>query len=245
MLAHVIVGEQSAARLWLLRRYARHEVSLLKVLYRLLNSGLMRFRAIDEVAYLALAYPAARWGIAGTPVAPRELPGIFSTASGIAVGPCRCRMAHGACEHPLETDIVIRTGFPVWTGLFPSDYREISAGEALEICRDCNERGMVHIDYAHLDAGDGGSRFVICNCCTDGCLPLLTMKHYGIERYPFRRGVHRAVVDPGRCAGCGTCVEICPFASRRLGRSGKAIVDGCYGCGLCESRCPAKATSLI
>jgi NAD-dependent dihydropyrimidine dehydrogenase PreA subunit len=245
MLAHVIAGEQSGPRLWLLKLYARHEVLVLSVLYRLLGSRLLRWRLTDELIYWTLAYPAARWGIAGTPMSPGELDGFFSEGAAIGVGPCRCRLAHVGCPHPLETDIVVRTGFGVWKDVFGDDYRRISKAEALRICGDSHAQGMAQIAFAHLDMGDGGSYFVMCNCCADGCLPLLSRAHYGHDRYPMRRGKRRSFVESEKCRGCGTCVEACVFGCRSIGRDGAAEVEGCYGCGLCVSHCPEGASGLV
>lgn len=245
MLAHVIASEDSRARLALLRLYARHEVRLLAVLYRILQSRLIRFRVVSELLYWTLAYPSARWGIVGTPLSPPELEGFIAEGSRFAVGPCRCRLSHDGCAHPVETDIVIRTGFPVWTGLFPDEYREIGAEEALGLCRDCHEQGLAQIAFAHIDTGGGGSCFVICNCCSDGCLPLLTRRHYGSDRYPFHRGRMRSYVRLELCEGCGKCVEMCPFEARALGEDGRALLVACYCCGLCVTHCPSGASRFV
>lgn len=245
MLAHITAGEESPTRLFILGLYARHEVRLLSILYRLLSSRAMRHRAVSELVYWTLAYPSAKWGIAGTPLSPVELEGFLKQGSRVAVGPCRCRLAHAGCSHPLETDIVIRTGFGVWTGLFPEDYREISVDEALSLCNDCHRKGLAQIAYAHLDTGSGGSYFVICNCCSDGCLPLLCRAHYGTDRYPFHRGLMRSYVHAAGCEGCGRCVEVCPFEERTVGEDGKARVGRCYGCGLCVTHCPSGASRFV
>lgn len=245
MIAHVVAHENNGLRLRLLEIYARHEVFILSLLYRLLGSRLMRWRPAAEAVFYLLAYPAAKWGIAGTPVAPDDLEAFLAESARVAVGPCRCRTAHGSCSHPLRTDIVVRTGFGVWTGLFPSEYQEITVGEALKICRDCHQQGMAQISYAHMDLGGGGSVFVICNCCSDGCLPLLSRRQYGAGRYPFNRGRRRAYVETDRCEGCARCVEYCVFEARSIGPDGKARVADCYGCGLCASHCQAGAARLV
>jgi hypothetical protein len=245
MLAHVVTARDTGPGPWLLKRYARHEVRLLSIFYQLLGSRAMRNTAVSEAVYWTLAYPSARWAIAGTPLAPTELPGFIGDSARLAVGPCRCRLAHGGCDHPIETDIVVRTGFPIWTGLFPGDYREITAGEALDICNSAHEKGLSQIAYAHLDIAAGGTYFVICNCCKDGCLPLLARAHYGGERIPFHRGKSRAYVETAKCERCGACVEICPFGQRSMAAAGPALVGSCYGCGLCASHCAAGVSSML
>jgi heterodisulfide reductase subunit A-like polyferredoxin len=63
-----------------------------------------------------------------------------------------------------------------------------------------------------------------------------------------------AVVDPGKCVGCLTCVRICPFGAVRINPELIGVGDivgaaeitaaACRGCGLCPAECPAKAIQL-
>jgi len=56
-----------------------------------------------------------------------------------------------------------------------------------------------------------------------------------------------AEVDPGRCAGCLTCVRVCPYGIPYIGLDqGHAVFDPaeCHGCGVCVSECPGKAITL-
>jgi len=49
-----------------------------------------------------------------------------------------------------------------------------------------------------------------------------------------------------RCAGCGQCVQSCPYAAIELSQ-GTAVVNSflCKGCGTCAAACPNKAMTLI
>jgi len=54
------------------------------------------------------------------------------------------------------------------------------------------------------------------------------------------------VVDAVLCAGCGTCVELCPYEALSLAPRGTAHVskvdhDRCMGCGCCVAICPNNA----
>jgi heterodisulfide reductase subunit A len=55
------------------------------------------------------------------------------------------------------------------------------------------------------------------------------------------------VVDPFRCRGCGTCVEICEFNAPALqvGELGVPVASinqaSCKGCGTCVAWCPSGA----
>ena len=58
-----------------------------------------------------------------------------------------------------------------------------------------------------------------------------------------------AEVNPGRCTGCGLCVDACRFEAVSLvGTDGRtrALVDpiACEGCGVCEYVCPENAVAL-
>lgn len=54
-----------------------------------------------------------------------------------------------------------------------------------------------------------------------------------------------AVVDPGRCCGCLTCVRICPYGTPVVIHRAKMLVEKCQACGLCAPECPARAISMV
>ena len=56
-----------------------------------------------------------------------------------------------------------------------------------------------------------------------------------------------AVVDPEMCAGCGMCVEVCPYGAPSLDPLwGVSRINDvlCKGCGTCAAACPSKAICL-
>ena len=54
-------------------------------------------------------------------------------------------------------------------------------------------------------------------------------------------------VNPGRCAGCGVCVSVCPFnaiamdTEKNIAQINDAL---CKGCGACTSSCKSGAINL-
>jgi len=55
-----------------------------------------------------------------------------------------------------------------------------------------------------------------------------------------------AKIDPEKCTGCGSCVDICPTEAIKLNDDGKAEVDPekCGDCGACVDECPSEAITL-
>ncbi len=68
------------------------------------------------------------------------------------------------------------------------------------------------------------------------------------EAHPFAGGA-KAVIEAGRCAGCGRCAEVCHFDAIRLDGPANDVIDqtyrvdsfACEGCGFCPRVCPVEA----
>jgi ferredoxin/coenzyme F420-reducing hydrogenase delta subunit len=52
------------------------------------------------------------------------------------------------------------------------------------------------------------------------------------------------VESPALCAGCLTCVRICPYGVATVERTAVMPAQKCLTCGLCASECPAAAVAL-
>ncbi|NLJ28564.1 FAD-dependent oxidoreductase [Desulforhabdus amnigena] len=50
--------------------------------------------------------------------------------------------------------------------------------------------------------------------------------------------------DPAVCAGCLTCVRICPFGVATVDRTAVMPAQECQTCGLCAAECPAAGVAL-
>jgi ferredoxin len=187
--------------------------------------------------------PIARFGDAARPVPFDELiEHIDSLDCSIAVGPCRCRISHEPCGHPIETDIVIRTGTAAWIKAFPREYRVIEKEEAKKIVADCHKLGMFHMVFFHCPA-TGCAEYVVCNCCRCGCVIYIINRDLGQESFPLLETEWTAETDLGKCTGRADCVAACPFGARSM-ENGKVVTHGCFGCGLCVAVCPENAISM-
>lgn len=181
----------------------------------------------------------------GVPMPIERVVEIISFQTGpIAIGPCRCRIAHKSCAHPLQTDIVVRNGVYAFKKAFSKDYKEISKDEAIKVVQDCANLKMFHMVFLHFPH-HGFEEYVICNCCTDGCVPYLANRYFGQEGFSLIKGEYEAYVRRDLCKLCGECTEVCPWNARII-ENQKLIVNvwSCFGCGLCRQVCLVGAAQL-
>ncbi len=54
-------------------------------------------------------------------------------------------------------------------------------------------------------------------------------------------------VNKSKCAGCGACLQACPYGAIKIGEDGKAFIDQskCQKCGTCQEICPFDAIQKI
>lgn len=164
---------------------------------------------------------------------------IIRDSGKVAVTKCTCRLIEGNCDKPLE--VCLQVGKAAEYTIERGSGREVSVEEALEIVRECEEAGLVHVTMNRAT----DSHF-ICNCCDDCCMSF-TLISKGINLCDPSR--FQARVDPERCSGCGTCLERCFFGALSLvGEEGSEVSqvdpERCMGCGLCMVTCPEEAISL-
>ncbi len=247
-MSDVLIEEDSALRKALLKFYARFEVQLLTFFYWLLNRQFVSNRWVRKYLYYSLAKFMAERAIVSKVMTLGEMERFITEElppdSRIAVGPCRCRLATRACDHPMETDIVILTGTDIWLDLFPKDYRLIDRDEALRTVRECYALGLVPMLDRHMYFKGSANYFVICNCCECSCLPIIGYRTFKYDGYHYIPSEYRAVVNADRCKACGVCVTACAF-HERLVRAGRARVIDCQGCGQCVVACPNDANSMV
>lgn len=159
----------------------------------------------------------------------------------IAVVDCVCRvqtgLAGGGCDKPVEVCLMFgpNARYFVDRGIG----REISTQEALEILDLCEKAGLVTQPYNSQTPGN------ICNCCSDCCMYLRSIKKHPRPAEIIKAN-YLAVIDPGACEACETCLDRCQMDALTMNEEGFAQVDAdrCIGCGLCATTCPADAITL-
>jgi ferredoxin len=248
VLGHIAVSENSPIRRYLLYVFARYiEMPLLKICYHLLR-GKWRWLGskpwFKKAVSIVFGKPFGYLGDTGKPMPYGEVIKYIDELDGpIAVGNCRCRLSHQACDHPLKTDIVMRTGYNAWTKAFPTDYRPITKDEAKSIVTTCHQNHMFHMVFVHCPV-NLYNEYVICNCCTCGCVPYIINRDLGQLNYPLIDGYYLAITDKKKCKACGDCVTICPFDARRMVKNIGRTAHNCFGCGLCAYHCTQGAISM-
>lgn len=240
-LGHLLSEEQSQGRRALLKVFAKHiELPLLRSIYAVCL-GRLRFLTkssiIRKILGVLITRPFGKYMDTGVPLPAKEAVRLLRILEGkIAVGDCRCRLAVKTCDHPMPTDIVIRSGAEAWLWAFPDNYHVIDKDEAIGIVEECARQDMFPMVFIHCSTASSVNEYVICNCCTCGCKVHLLNRTMGQENFPLRDGGFRSFHDPGKCKRCGRCVDRCPFGAIALEGNLIRITD-CYGCGICEQVC--------
>jgi NAD-dependent dihydropyrimidine dehydrogenase PreA subunit len=161
---------------------------------------------------------------------------IVQNAERLAVVPCPCRVSARKCDKPKEVcmqlnraaDYAIERG----TG------REITKAEAVDILRESQKAGLVH-----MTVNSKTSEHVICNCCGCCCIMIPVLVQRGVGMLGPSR--YLAKVDPDSCTACGACEEICPFKAVSMEDTALISREKCFGCGVCAVACPVEAIALV
>ncbi len=170
---------------------------------------------------------------------------IITCPDRIAVIDCVCRNANenDGC-YPRDVCFLIGEPWVSWA-LDRDRYlngRVITQDEALQILKECHERGNVHAGF--FKDALAGRIYSICNCCPCCCTALQAQNYLGA---PMMTGSgYFAKIDTDKCTGCGLCAKKCNFLAIEMGEDKKAKVnvDLCKGCEACMTLCKFDAISM-
>lgn len=162
---------------------------------------------------------------------------IIEKARSLSVTKCTCRLTAHKCDRTLEACLQINRGADY--NLARGTGRRLTKEQALEIVRQAEEDGLIHVVMNKQNVDQ-----FICNCCPCCCqtMPILIKNNISVVE-PSR---FAAKVNPDLCTACGTCLDRCYFGAIAVQENEAAQVDEgrCMGCGLCQVTCPSGALSM-
>ena len=164
---------------------------------------------------------------------------LIESAKVICVTKCTCRLIAGKCDRPIE--VCLQIGKAAEYNLDRGTGRRVTQAEALQILKDSEEAGLMHVTMNR-----SADMHFICNCCGCCCIAMPVMIKYGTRMTDPSR--YLATIDPDACQACGACVDRCWFSAITLDEENNTAIvaaDKCMGCGVCQVSCPAEAIKLV
>jgi Na+-translocating ferredoxin:NAD+ oxidoreductase RNF subunit RnfB len=165
----------------------------------------------------------------------------------IAVGHCFCRQRKQvlgeACATEASTLNCFTFGKSARHTVAQGFAKKVTKEEALKIMKEAETAGLVHKAF-HPGSNESRPETSICNCCKDCCD---TFNSWREGAFPLINATYYiSVIDEDLCAGCGTCVDVCPTDAIQMNSSEQAErnAEACLGCGICARSCPEEAISL-
>jgi Pyruvate/2-oxoacid:ferredoxin oxidoreductase delta subunit len=118
--------------------------------------------------------------------------------------------------------------------------REVSKKQALEILRQAEEAGLVHLSMNRQQIE------FICNCCADHCIGLVTALAQPKPGLALNSGF-QPDIDQEECTSCDLCIDNCPATALAMSEDDVLLLDldRCFGCGVCATFCPTEAIALV
>ena len=148
---------------------------------------------------------------------------------------CRVQQDHigRKCDFPIRSCLSFATEEQL------PNKNGISQKEALEFLDDAERIGLIH-SVSNVAKGVN----YVCNCCGCCCGIVRAINDWGIEKSVAASNYY-AVIDPGECLGCLTCVDRCQVKAITE-VDGHAVVnrEKCIGCGLCVTGCANEVARL-
>ncbi|MCP4137549.1 MAG: 4Fe-4S dicluster domain-containing protein [bacterium] len=163
-----------------------------------------------------------------------ECKSIIDSSEKVAVVKCPCRLSQKRCDAPLESCLQVNRGaeYVIDRG----HGREITRDEAIDILKQSEEAGLVHMTENKAKGN------AICNCCSC-CCEMFRLVKFSQKSWVLSPSRYTARVSD-ECTACSACVDICPVDAISINDIAEINEEICIGCGLCATTCPVDAISL-
>lgn len=171
-------------------------------------------------------------------LAPESVRTIIKEARRLAVTKCICRLTMRKCDAPLEVCLQVNRA---------ADYtiergsgRELTREEAIEIIKNSEKAGLIHVTMNKADIGG-----FICNCCGCCCQSFSLLISKGITLCDPSR--YSPQINQNVCVSCETCMDRCWFSAIYTDENHilKIDTEKCLGCGQCAVSCPEDAIKMV
>jgi UDP-glucose 4-epimerase len=175
-------------------------------------------------------------------------------ASNIVVCECLCRIRYDCQDHD-KTLGCMYMGDDTKNMVLTDIQRIITKEEAVNFVKKAIDDGLIPLIGRSVgetegqsieDTGHFLSSCFCCSCCCINGKMISNASHAIISDNMIKKMEGLEVkIDPEKCVGCGTCLEVCVFKGREI-IDGKAIIEPefCLGCGRCVDICPEGAISI-
>lgn len=164
-----------------------------------------------------------------------------SGGGGLSICACRHKASHlgEPCRFPME-DICTSLGKPAEWLLRHNFARKASVDDLLRNLERSYSLGLVLTCDNVIN-----EPAYICHCCGCCCGPLKAITEHGV--LGVQPSSFIPSIDPEKCLGCETCVDLCHIGALKAPAQEEPILDReiCIGCGVCAAGCPVEALKMV
>lgn len=178
----------------------------------------------------------------------------INKASNIVACHCYCRV-NSDCQNHEKKYGCMYMGDDTKNMILHENQQILSKEEAVQFVKEAIEDGLIPLIGRSVGETEGqsikdtGHFLSSCFCCSCCCIngKMISNASSAITLDNLIKKIEGLEVkmDPAKCVGCGTCLEVCVFKGREI-IEGKATIEPeyCLGCGRCVDVCPNRAITI-
>ena len=178
----------------------------------------------------------------------------INKASNIVACHCYCRVNSDCQDHAKKYGCMYM-GDDTKNMVLHENQQILSKEEAVQFVKEAIEDGLIPLIGRSVGETEGqsikdtGHFLSSCFCCSCCCIngKMASNASVAIVSGNMIKKIEglEVKIDPVKCVGCGTCLEVCVFKGREI-IEGKATIEPefCLGCGRCVDVCPNGAIAI-